>query len=185
MNLRGRKAGRAVNETGYLTRHLALAIDMCTSLIQRPGQRLSLESFSNFQASRHLNSFSNLESSLNVFRAISQALYLSHIQTLILSMVSCTEGDLTQLYLAHRATLQEISVDTVNLIHAGVSWHSFLTLICDELQLARFCFEICFQDDTDICIQKIMRLFLLLRPKLGGMFWLSTTLNQRLHATVL
>jgi len=87
------------------------------------------------------------------FHAISQALYIPRLRTLKLSTVSCTGDDLTQLFRSHQATLQEVSVDTVNLIHAGGSWRSLLTCIRDEFRLARFSAENCFQDDMDICIQ--------------------------------
>lgn len=124
------------------------------------------------------------------FRAIRQALSLSHILTLALSTVSCTEGDLTQLFLAHQATLQEVAVDTVNLIHAGGSWRSFLTSIRDELRLAKFFFfrKLFSGWYGYLHPVRMMRLFLLLillRSKLVEMSRPSTTLNRILHATVL
>lgn len=86
------------------------------------------------------------------FHEISRVLYLPHLQNLVLSGIDCTEDDLVRLFQSHSTTLQEISLDAVNLIHEGGSWHSIFIRIRDhlKLQLKRLNLTACCQDERDV-----------------------------------
>jgi hypothetical protein len=88
------------------------------------------------------------------FHEISQVLYIPRLRDLTLSSIDCMEDDLVHLFQTHQTTLQEISLDTVNLIYEGGSWHSILINIRDQLRLTRLVIENCFQDERDIDIQE-------------------------------
>ncbi|OJJ65722.1 hypothetical protein ASPBRDRAFT_49543 [Aspergillus brasiliensis CBS 101740] len=86
------------------------------------------------------------------FHKISQALSLPCLQTLSLSVIDCTEDDLSWIFQNHRKSLQYINLDTVNIIQKGGTWNSLLATIRSQMQLRHLSIENCFQDEEDITV---------------------------------
>lgn len=87
------------------------------------------------------------------FHKISQALSLPCLQTLTLSVIECTEDDLSWIFQNHRQSLQDIYLDTVNIIQKGGTWNSLLATLRSQMQLRQLSIKNCFQDDEDIIVQ--------------------------------
>ena len=49
----------------------------------------------------------------------------------------CLEGDMTSLFVSHRDTIREISIQTVGILKGGGTWHSLFRSIRDQLQIVK------------------------------------------------
>lgn len=73
------------------------------------------------------------------FHALSEFLCLPHLRALRLGGVDCLPEDLLRVFVSHRSSLREISLNIIGLsTRTGGSWRTLLAALRENLQLTRF-----------------------------------------------
>ncbi|KAL4732973.1 hypothetical protein BDV11DRAFT_200985 [Aspergillus similis] len=88
------------------------------------------------------------------FHAFSELLSLPHLRVLHIGGVDCLPEDLMRVFVTHRSSLREISLDIIGLsTRTGGSWRALLAALRENLQLTRFMMVQCDVDKHDILFE--------------------------------
>ncbi|KAL6230834.1 hypothetical protein BDW75DRAFT_57447 [Aspergillus navahoensis] len=88
------------------------------------------------------------------FHALSKLLSLPHLRVLHIGGVDCLPEDLLGIFVTHRSSLREISLDVVGLsTRTGGSWRALLAALRENLQLTRFEMVQCDVDGHEILFE--------------------------------